>query len=367
MLAAPVLQVEPTDHCNLSCRMCAPHHEGWEQIHRVPKGFLDADRFGRILDGLVRDDRRFDHIIFQWLGDPSLHPELHRLIGSAARAMAGRVAYLRVDTNGITLGPARLDALLDAMTGATMPLLVVFTLDAQSPETYARVKGRDALDRVRRHVRHLIRARRARGSACNVNLQVQFVVQPGNAHEVRPFRDWWRDLLRCQGGAPWHDEILFKRLSVGGGAEGQSAADALYERALAEAGVVAGAQDGVHICTWDSRPWQQDDGHRGARGPCPGLWLTPVIRHDGHLMMCCADLGGELDLGSLDQNSYLELWEGARATKKRLDHLSGRFEGVCASCGGINWYTLSPEHIAEARSRGSALGLTEARSPPATG
>ncbi len=366
MLAVPVLQVEPTDHCNLSCAMCAPHHEGWAQIHGVPKGFLDPERFARILAGLVAEDRHFDHIIFQWLGDPSLHPELHRLIGGAARALAGRVGYLRVDTNGITLVPPRIDALLDAVDGAAMPLLVVFTLDAQTPETYARVKGQDALARVRRHVRHLVRARRARGASCRVNLQVQFVVQPGNAHEAAPFLAWWRDLLSCQGGGPWHDEILFKRLSVGGGSAGQAAADDLYERTLREAGITAGVQGGVHVCTWERRPWQQDDGHQGHRTACPALWLTPVIRHDGHLLMCCADLGGELDLGSLDHNSYQSLWEGAKATKRRLDHLAGRFEGVCAGCGGINWYTLSAEQADDARRRGRELGLSPGISP-ATG
>lgn len=358
MLVAPVLQVEPTDLCNLSCSMCAPHHEGWARIHGVPKGILDTARFARIVAGLAAEDCRFDHVIFQWLGDPSLHPELHRLLGLAARALAGRVGYLRVDTNGITLVPGRLDAILDAVDGATMPLLVVFTLDAQTPATYAAVKGQDALERVRRHVRHLVRARRARGAACRVNLQVQFVVQPVNAHEARSFLDFWLDLLACQGGEPWHDEILFKRLSVGGGSAGQAEADRLYEQTLARADIRAGERRGVHVLTWERRPWQQDDGHRGGRGPCPGLWLTPVIRHDGHLMMCCADLQGELDLGSLDETSFRTLWEGPAATAHRLAHLAGRFEGVCAGCGGINWYTLSEEQIEGARRRGWELGLT---------
>lgn len=359
MLAAPVLQVEPTDHCNLSCTMCAPHHEGWAQIHGVPKGTLDTARWARIAEGLAAEDCRFDHIIFQWLGDPSLHPELHRLLEIARARLAGRVGYLRVDTNAITLVPARMEQLLDAMEGATMPLLLVFTLDAQTPETYARVKGRDALERVRRHVRHLVRARRARGASARVNLQVQFVVQEGNAHEAGDFLRYWLDLLGCQGGPPWHDEILFKRLSVGGGSAGQAAADQLYERTLAAADVGPGERGGVHLRTWERRPWQEDDGHQGGRGPCPGLWLTPVIRHDGHLLMCCADLGGELDLGSLDAASFRALWEGPRATARRLDHLGGRFEGVCAGCGGINWYSLSESQIQSTRRRARELGLAQ--------
>lgn len=352
--AHPVLQVEPTDHCNLSCRMCAPHHEGWETVHGVPKGYLDPALWARVVGGLVRERVRFDHIIFQWLGDPSLHPRLPELVGTAARGLAGQVGYLRVDTNGILLAGERMDRLVDAVCDSTLPLLVVFTLDAHSPEVYADLKGRDALPRVRRNIRRLLRRRRQRRA--QVNVQLQFVVQPANAAEVQPFLAYWVDLLACQGGGDWHDEVLFKRLSVGGGSEGQAEADALYEAATAA--VVAGRQGPVTVQRWERRPWQQDDGHRHqGRTACPGLWLTPVIRQDGHLLMCCADLHSELDLGSLDERSFTELWRGPTATSRRLQHLDGRFEGVCAGCGGINWYAMTDAMAQQARTRAAELGL----------
>jgi MoaA/NifB/PqqE/SkfB family radical SAM enzyme len=356
---AGVLQVEPTDHCNLRCRMCAPHHEGWETVHGVPKGMLSVELWERVVDGLVADDIRFDHIIFQWLGDPSLHPELSRLIGIAARKLVGRVGYLRVDTNAVRLTPDRMDALLDHLVPDGPPLLVVLTIDAHTPSTYARVKGVDALERVRRNVRHLIRARTRRQAS--LNLQFQFVVQEGNDHELLPFLRYWTDLLSCQGIGPWHDEVMFKRLSVGGGGPGQAAADARYEAALKRAGIAAGPHGPVHVCVWERRPWQQDDQHSPARrAPCPGLWLTPVIRHDGALLMCCADLHSELTLGNLGTASFRELWDGPQATRLRLDHIAGQFDGVCQGCGGINWYDTTPEMVAAARTRAAVLGLETA-------
>lgn len=358
-----VLQVEPTDHCNLACRMCAPHHEGWETVHGLAKGYLDPARWSQIVDGLVQEDLRFDHIIFQWLGDPSLHPALPELVAVAARRLAGRVGYLRVDSNGILLTPARLDALLDALPAEGPPLLLVFTLDAHTEATYTFVKGRDALARVRRNVRHLLRRRRETGA--RVNTQLQFVVQPGNAEEAADFLRYWSDLLACQGDAGrWHDEILFKRLSVGGGAAGQAAADALYERHVLGAGIRPGRVGNAHILVWEQRPWVEDDGHRGGRGACPALWLTPVIRQDGALQACCADLQSELRLGSLALDSFRTLWEGPTLTRLRLEQLAGRFEGVCAGCGGINWYQTTPEMAARARARGAALGLAVAGPPP---
>lgn len=349
-----VLQIEPTDHCNLACRMCAPHAERWETVHGVPKGYLGTDLFRRIVDGLAADGCRFDHVILQWLGDPSLHPELEALVAHAGTRLRGLVAYLRFDTNALLLGPERMERLV-ATRDSSVPLLVVFTVDAATPETYATVKGRDGLARARRNIRSLL-ALRARAATTNLHVQVQFVVQPGNAHEAGEFLRYWTDALGCHGAGRGHAEILFKRLSVGGGAAGQAEADRLYERTMARFGIAPRERDGLAVRVWEQRPWQRDDAH-ATRAACPGLWFTPVVRQDGHLVMCCADLRSELDLGSLADASFRALWDGPKATAWRLAHLAGRFEGPCATCGGINWYALGPEHAAAARARGAELGL----------
>lgn len=341
-----VLQIEPTDVCNLSCSMCAPHHEGWEQIHKVPKGRMDLDRYRRIVDGLAAEDCRFDHIIFQWLGDPSLHPQLEDMVAHAQEMLGDRVNYLRLDTNAITLTPKRMDRLVEVYSRRPdVPLLLVFTIDAVTAETYLRVKGQDALLRVRKHVRHLLRRRARLDGDVNLNVELQFVLQPGNDHEARGFIDYWRDFLACQGASTGHTDIMIKRLSVGAGGPGQLEADELYERSCREQGIRAEVLEHVEVKVWERRPWESTAGNTEKRQPCPGLWMTPVIRHDGHLMMCCADLGGELDLGSLDDSSFRTLWEGPAALKKRIDHIEGRFEGVCSSCGGINWYKTTPEVV----------------------
>ncbi|MCK6514312.1 radical SAM protein [Myxococcota bacterium] len=346
-----MLQIEPTDRCNLSCSMCAPHHEAWAQVHAVPKGLMDLGRYETILRSLAAEDCRFDHVIFQWLGDPSLHPQLEDMLALAQDHLAGRVGYLRVDTNAIVLTPARMDRLVEVYARRPeLPILFVCTLDAHSPETYHRVKGQDALARVRRNVRHLI-MRRARLPLEDVrlNVQLQFVVQEGNHHELGAFVGYWSDLLRCHGGGRGYSEIMVKRLSVGAGGPGQLAADLLYEQATARDGIIEEDRGHVHVKVWQDRPWQSTAVTPGPRQPCPGLWVTPVVRHDGHLMMCCADLAGHLDLGPLHESSFRTLWGGALATSRRLAHIQGRFDevGPCGSCGGIGWYTTTPEQIRE--------------------
>ncbi len=347
-----VLQVEPTDRCNLACTMCAPHAESWPTVHGIPKGLMPLALYERVLAGLVAGDCHFDHLILQWLGDPSLHPDLERMVGLAGHTLGARVGHVRVDSNAILLTETRLDRMLREKAPA-VPLLLVFTLDAATAATYRRVKGREGLEKVRRHVRHLLRNRAGVG---RVDVQLQFVVQPGNAHEAAAFLAYWSALATCHDSEGGHVEVMFKRLSVGGGAAGQAAADALYDTTLHEAGITAHTEGGFSVSIWQERPWQADDAHK-ARGPCPGAWLTPVVRHDGELLMCCADLGSELRLGSLAEHDFRTLWEGEVATRLRLQHLAGRFEGVCASCGGVNWYRMPPGAAAATRERARALGV----------
>ena len=85
--------------------------------------------------------------------------------------------------------------------------------------------------------------------------------------------------------------------------------------------------------------------------------MTPVVRHDGELLLCCADLQSEMSLGNLKDSAFLDLWYSSQAIQKRMEHLQGSFSGVCEGCGGINWYTLTQKKIEETKKRALKEGL----------
>ena len=300
------------------------------------------------MDSFLEDDVTFDHIIFQWLGDPLFHPRLHEVIQQAQR-LKGRVQYLRVDSNMILLDEDRTLSLLKGATG-NIPLLLVASIDAFSCDVYTKVKGFDRLHLVRQNLRRLLRLRKE--LCAPVNLQLQFVVQDGNAHEAVQFREYWLDTLRCYGTSDiWHDEIMFKRLSVDGGAIGQKLADDLYEQSILQLGFCNEIIDGVQIQVWENKPWQSTeestkDSQDVKRTACPALWSTPVIRHDGALMLCCADLEGQMTLGNLWEKRFTNLWLSEVARMRRRAHLAGQFTDKCKDCGGVNWYSLPDHHLA---------------------
>ncbi|MEE2829614.1 MAG: SPASM domain-containing protein [Myxococcota bacterium] len=91
----------------------------------------------------------------------------------------------------------------------------------------------------------------------------------------------------------------------------------------------------------------EEVGFPNTRMPCPGLWKTPVIRWDGELMACCADVDGDIAVGNLRDADFDQLWFGEAMTHYRLLHIEGRFEEIdtCWTCGGINFYKMTPEEV----------------------
>lgn len=59
-----------------------------------------------------------------------------------------------------------------------------------------------------------------------------------------------------------------------------------------------------------------------------------IIAHTGEMRLCCEDIGGEWDLGNLNDNSLKRLWFGHRhaAIVKKLSKPGGRVYPYCQIC-----------------------------------
>jgi molybdenum cofactor biosynthesis enzyme MoaA len=257
-----VLQVEPTDFCNLTCPMCHPQQGFRPNLHGdLLKGYMDVELFSRIVDGIERSDVCFDHLIFQWLGDPSLHPELFEMLRYARRKVSDRFDYFRIDTNAILLTPDRTEQLIDAyLEDPRVPVLIVFSLDAITKETYKKAKGRDQFDVVMANIHHFLRRRgELELETITLNAEFQFVLQAMNAHEARDFVDHWdRTCAEGRNGVGYND-IMVKRVSVGTGGEKQHAADRLYAETIERFGLAPFKKDHIELKIWMERAWEEHD------------------------------------------------------------------------------------------------------------
>ncbi|MCO4770671.1 MAG: hypothetical protein KDA24_11625 [Deltaproteobacteria bacterium] len=257
-----VLQIEPTDFCNLTCPMCHPQQGFRPTLHGdLLKGYMDTSLFRQIIDGIAASDVCFDHLIFQWLGDPSLHPELFEMLAYALDHVGDRFGYFRIDTNAILLTPDRIEQLVTAYERHPLvPVLMVFSLDAISRDTYKVVKGRDYFDVVMDNVTHFLRRRGELDlPSINLNAEFQFVLQKGNAHEARQFVDHWDRVCAEGRNGVGYNDIMVKRLSVGTGGAKQQEADRLYARSISEQGLEPFSKEHIHLKMWAERAWQEHD------------------------------------------------------------------------------------------------------------
>ncbi len=353
MRAGTVLQIEPTDLCNLRCPMCAPQVREGEVHGRTRSGFMELALYRRVIGDIVGAGLTLDHLILQWLGEPTLHPELEEMVAVGLRELAGQVGYLRFDTNAVALTPSRTDRILQAVAGTDgPPLLVVFSLDAVTADTYQRVKGRDRFDQAMANIEHFLARRGELAGEPRVNTQFQFVLQPENHREVGEFVAHWDRTLRRGRNGVGFNEVMIKRLSVGSGGPAQRETDELYDRAVREHALAPGDAPHMHLRVWEERTWGEggaaaDPAAPAPRPPCPAPWKTPVIRWDGELVVCCADTDGAIPLGNVGTDGFVSLWQGRAMTRIRLAHLLGTLDDYpfCAACGGFTFYELTETEV----------------------
>ncbi len=80
--------IEITDRCDLDCPICLVRDAG--------RGHMSIDEFAVVIEGLIAAEGRLDIINLSG-GEPTLHPELERLLELADRPEIGRIS---ISTNG---------------------------------------------------------------------------------------------------------------------------------------------------------------------------------------------------------------------------------------------------------------------------
>jgi len=283
------LHVILLNKCNLRCVMCPYHSPKYTSQHT--SGYFDARK--------AMDDALFDRVVtyaakhsismqFGQIEEVLLHPRIFTFI---AKAKSLGVPRIHLTTNG-TLLTAEKGVQL-AQSGVDS---VMFSIDAATPETYRKVRGRDLTELEANIAAFLPHAKR-RGIAVTVS----FILQEGASHEREAFLEKWRRL-----GV---DHVTFYVLSSFDAETGEVMREgAIYEP--------------------------------GTRYPCASPWTQSVIFPDGEVSLCCKtmlDVGwrGVVSVGSLRDKSMEEIWVGQDYRRVRAELIDNDFREfeVCKKCG----------------------------------
>ena len=221
-------------------------------------------------------------------GEPLIHPHVYEMLEYAVRNSGVTVT---LTTNGTLMNEKRIERLL-----ATGVDVIDISIDAFTPETYAKIRVNGDLSVTRANVLRLLQM--AKQPSGHTKVVVSYVEQPQNVHETKDFEAFWKD-----NGA---DYVVVRRLHSAGGAV-TTIADMMRK---------ANAEE--------------------VRRPCLYPWERIVLNPRGYLSFCPADWthGSTIIDGDYRTTTIHETWRGEFYQKLREAHLTNDFSNYpfCGQC-----------------------------------
>jgi MoaA/NifB/PqqE/SkfB family radical SAM enzyme len=322
--------IEVTNYCNSMCISCPLTYN-----HFLPyeaKNHLNWENFHRIVDQIPYLERAVLHGI----GEPLLNKDLPLFIAY----LKERGAQVLFNTNAILLDQKRGDALVEAGLDELR-----VSIDATTPELYARLRGVDRLPQVIENLKAFIR----RHGGKNVpKVSLWMVAMQSNLHQLP-------DFVRLGAEIGVREVYLQRLVYFGNGQElaedtTMNSAQSLYasleqrqaglisdcEQLATDLGLTflaSGATTPLEsVSVKGEHPWQG----------CMRPWVLMYITVNGTALPCCISPFAVQDytsiqLGNIFTRPLAEVWNGPRYQELRLAVLSeAPAPWPCQFCG-VKW------------------------------
>lgn len=177
------INIELTNICNLSCKMC------YRNQMKYPQGKMDYMLFLSLVEQ-IKQFQEIDTVYFHWRGEP-LYCEY--LIDAINRcAMIGKKTILF--TNGILMNSNLATRILNSKLYA-----IYFSLEATDEATYQNIRGKNYFDVLKNNISYFCKLKKEVKSNLLVNLSS--VILPDNIKDLVDFDKEWKYLV---------DTIMYK-------------------------------------------------------------------------------------------------------------------------------------------------------------
>jgi radical SAM protein with 4Fe4S-binding SPASM domain len=274
--APPSLQIEPTNHCNVSCLCCSVSRSS------RPRGLMDYMLYHNIIGQAAGIGVRRIHLYLH--GEPFLHPRIAEMVRHA-KALGLSV---NITTNGMNFGHEKRLQLLNA--GMDLSDHITFSILGCTKATHETIMKGVLHEQVVDNILEFMQERhrtRARGPI----IETMFYSMDENLHEREAYASFWR-------GKVDHPRV--------GGA----------------------------ISTSFMGHGKQETRSKGRNSTCTNIWERMTVFWDGRVALCCEDVDGQVILGDLSCQSITEIWNSERLQSIRSVHRRGAFKEFpfCDSC-----------------------------------
>lgn len=314
------LTIETTSFCNLRCPMCPKTNDS---VNTAESRVMPLDVFHRLvplfpfiesleLNGL-------------W-GEAFLHPDQYLY-------MLEKIKQHRVDVYTISNGTRITDSLARRLVELDLNRLTI-SMDAATPETYARLRPPAQLDDVLAGLENIQKWKRELGRT-QPRVELAFLGMKSNIHELP-------DFVRLAHRVGAYGVIL-QALGEVPLVEGESIAknDKATGRRYFEEAQRIGRELQVAVTLLPPDQFDDNRGDRNAvpttsrlRKLCRDPWNKAVISTTGDVLPCCASNG---PMGNLLQQSFMEIWRGPAYRALRRQILTENPPEMCRYCTGMPW------------------------------
>ncbi|HTI85268.1 MAG TPA: radical SAM protein [Alphaproteobacteria bacterium] len=279
------LLVDFATRCNLRCPMCPVWGLDDQSKIEPLEGVMALESARKMLDEFTTKKPMVAPSIY---GEPLLIPNLREVL----RDVKSRGMSLALNTNGLTLTESIAEFFCEIEVDSVM-----FSIDAVTPQTLKKVRSVDKLAKVESAVFRLMKVR---GDREYPRVGVSFTSQTDNRHETEAFVRRWVGVVD-----------------------------------VVRMGIVF--EDGRF----------PDMVEPPERVPCPVIYKTMPVHHDGSVRLCCLDGLRDTDMGNVFKDGVRGVWHGEEFAKARYYHETGQWDKVpfCKGCNGWAQYEYSEEVV----------------------
>lgn len=283
---------EPTTSCNLRCPECP---SGLRAFTR-PTGMLKKDFFSQTIDEIHKE---LLYLIFYFQGEPYLNPDFLEMVKYAS----SKKIYTATSTNAHYLN----DDIAKKTIESGLDRLII-SVDGTTQEVYQQYRVGGNMQKVFEGARNIVKWKKTLHSKKPFVI-FQFLVVKPNEHQVDEIKKLAKEI-----GV---DQVRFKTAQVYD-----------YEKdpnqLIPETGKF-------------SRYKKLDDGSYVPKNKmanhCWKLWHANVITWNGLVVPCCFDKDATHQLGSLQNQSFKQIWNNEQYRTFRKKLMTGRKQiDICANC-----------------------------------
>lgn len=279
-----VLNIEPTNRCNLMCVYC-PRDRATKGV-----GLIKWDLYTRLIDE-ASEHKKLIMLNFHKDGESFLHPRFLDMVRYAKKKNVAKTMHM--NTNALLWTDKVIDEIIDSGIDD-----ITVSLDAARAETYKKHKGVDCLSKAEKNVRLLLEKRKKRGLN-RPFIRVKIMeFEEISKEEISEFFDKWNgvaDFVQVTGIHNW-----------------------------------SGAIKGLKVTDENSQ----------SRYPCVIIWYALVINWNGETTVCSVDWNTEIYLGNVNNNTIHEIWNSQEIKAIRRSQIEKKYDkyGVCKDC--VVWVSI---------------------------